>query len=43
MIVPGTGTSKNFDPIGFSERAPEWVPWFREAELKVRCLDDDWD
>lgn len=34
MIVPGFGTSKNFDPIGFSERAPEWVPWFREAELK---------
>mmetsp|Transcript_42524 Transcript_42524/g.62115 ORF Transcript_42524/g.62115 Transcript_42524/m.62115 type:complete len:207 (+) Transcript_42524:101-721(+) len=27
-------TSKNFDPAGFSERAPEWLPWFREAELK---------
>lgn len=31
----GSGnTSKNFDPIGFSERAPEWLNWFREAELK---------
>ena len=29
-----TGTSKNFDPIGFTTRAPEWIPWFREAELK---------
>jgi len=28
------GTSKNFDPAGFAERAPEWLPWFREAELK---------
>jgi light-harvesting complex I chlorophyll a/b binding protein 4 len=27
-------TSKNFDPLGFTERAPEWIPWFREAELK---------
>jgi len=27
-------TSINFDPVGFTERAPEWVPWFREAELK---------
>lgn len=27
-------TSKNFDPCGFAERAPEWLPWFREAELK---------
>jgi len=27
-------TSKNFDPVGFSERAPEWLNWFREAELK---------
>mmetsp|Transcript_200 Transcript_200/g.256 ORF Transcript_200/g.256 Transcript_200/m.256 type:complete len:201 (-) Transcript_200:368-970(-) len=26
--------SKNFDPAGFSERAPEWMNWFREAELK---------
>ena len=25
---------KNFDPLKFSEKAPEWVPWFREAELK---------
>lgn len=24
----------NFDPLKFSEKAPEWVPWFREAELK---------
>jgi len=24
----------NFDPAGFAERAPEWLPWFREAELK---------
>eukprot|EP00980_Cylindrotheca_fusiformis_P027984 scaffold22575_cov141-Cylindrotheca_fusiformis.AAC.15 len=28
------GTSVNFDPFGFAERAPEWLPWFREAELK---------
>lgn len=28
------GTSKNWDPAGFAERAPEWLPWFREAELK---------
>lgn len=27
-------TSVNFDPCGFAERAPEWLPWFREAELK---------
>lgn len=25
---------KNFDPLKFSENSPEWVPWFREAELK---------
>mmetsp|Transcript_19293 Transcript_19293/g.41873 ORF Transcript_19293/g.41873 Transcript_19293/m.41873 type:complete len:209 (+) Transcript_19293:83-709(+) len=30
----GERTSKNFDPVGFSERAPEWLNWFREAELK---------
>jgi hypothetical protein len=30
----GEQTSVNFDPCGFSERAPEWLPWFREAELK---------
>lgn len=30
----GARTSKNFDPVGFSERAPEWINWFREAELK---------
>jgi hypothetical protein len=23
-----------FDPLKFSEKSPEWVPWFREAELK---------
>ena len=34
MLMPGFGSSKNFDPIGFTERAPEWIPWFREAELK---------
>merc|ERR1711935_85732 len=28
------GTSVNFDPFEFAERAPEWLPWFREAELK---------
>ena len=26
--------SKNFDPLGLAEKAPEWVPWFREAEIK---------
>jgi len=25
---------KNFDPLKFSENSPEWVPFFREAELK---------
>lgn len=25
---------KNFDPLKFSEKSPEWVPFFREAELK---------
>jgi len=29
-----SGTSIEFDPCGFAERAPEWLPWFREAELK---------
>jgi hypothetical protein len=29
-----SGSSKNFDPLGFAEGAPEWVPFFREAELK---------
>lgn len=28
------GSSIDFDPAGFTERAPEWIPWFREAELK---------
>lgn len=27
-------SSVNWDPAGFTERAPEWLPWFREAELK---------
>jgi len=34
MPFTTAGTSKNFDPAGFAERAPEWLPWFREAELK---------
>jgi light-harvesting complex I chlorophyll a/b binding protein 1 len=25
---------KKFDPLKFSENSPEWVPFFREAELK---------
>jgi len=29
-----SGTSVNFDPAGFAERSPEWLPWYREAELK---------
>ncbi|CAK0820443.1 unnamed protein product, partial [Prorocentrum cordatum] len=24
----------NFDPLGISERCPQYLPWFREAELK---------
>jgi hypothetical protein len=32
---PGSEKSaKEFDPAGFAERAPEWINWFREAELK---------
>lgn len=27
-------SSKDFDPCGFTERAPDWLPFFREAELK---------
>lgn len=27
-------SSVNWDPLNFAGRAPEWVPWFREAELK---------
>lgn len=34
MPFTSANTSKNFDPAGFAERAPEWLPWFREAELK---------
>lgn len=30
----GSKTSVDFDPVGFAERAPEWLNWFREAELK---------
>jgi len=26
--------SKEFDPVGFTESSPEWINWFREAELK---------
>jgi len=29
-----TTTSINWDPAGFAERSPEWLPWYREAELK---------
>jgi len=25
---------KNFDPLKFSVNSPEWLPWFRESELK---------
>jgi len=25
---------KNFDPLKLSSKSPEWVPFFREAELK---------
>ena len=25
---------KTFDPLKFSEKSPDWVPWFRESELK---------
>eukprot|EP01031_Cornospumella_fuschlensis_P033685 gene33685-40750_t len=25
---------KNFDPLKLSEKSPEWVPFFREAEIK---------
>jgi len=32
-FAPGQ-TSVNFDPAGFAERSPEWLPWYREAELK---------
>lgn len=34
MPFSTAGTSVDFDPAGFAERAPEWLPWFREAELK---------
>ncbi|GFH49529.1 light-harvesting complex I chlorophyll a/b binding protein 4 [Chaetoceros tenuissimus] len=34
MPFAPTKTSKNFDPAGFAERSPEWLPWYREAELK---------
>mmetsp|Transcript_5977 Transcript_5977/g.12305 ORF Transcript_5977/g.12305 Transcript_5977/m.12305 type:complete len:222 (+) Transcript_5977:102-767(+) len=35
--IPFAGISQssvNWDPLDFAGRAPEWVPWFREAELK---------
>jgi len=33
--MPGfAGTSVDFDPAGFTKRSPEWLPWYREAELK---------
>jgi len=32
-FAPGQ-TSVQFDPAGFAERSPEWLPWYREAELK---------
>ncbi len=25
---------KNFDPLKLSEKSPDWVPFFREAEVK---------
>lgn len=34
MPFTSQDSSVNFDPCGFAERAPEWLPWFREAELK---------
>ena len=34
MPFTSANTSVDFDPCGFAERAPEWLPWFREAELK---------
>merc|ERR1719329_133123 len=34
MPFAPSGTSVEFDPCGFAERSPEWLPWFREAELK---------
>jgi len=34
MPFTTASNSVNFDPAGFAERAPEWLPWFREAELK---------
>jgi light-harvesting complex I chlorophyll a/b binding protein 1 len=34
-LVGGEGPEmKNFDPLKIAERSPEWVPFFREAELK---------
>lgn len=29
---------KNFDPLKFAEKSPEWVPWFREGELFSLCF-----
>jgi hypothetical protein len=33
-IVAGKGEGEIFDPWGLSKANPEWMPWFREAELK---------
>jgi light-harvesting complex I chlorophyll a/b binding protein 1 len=34
--LPGAGGPelKNFDPLKLSVKSPEWIPFFREAELK---------
>lgn len=34
MPFTTANSSVNFDPAGFIERSPEWLPWYREAELK---------
>lgn len=34
MPFTTANNSVNFDPAGFAERSPEWLPWYREAELK---------
>ncbi|GMI21119.1 hypothetical protein TeGR_g492 [Tetraparma gracilis] len=36
-MVGGEGPEPNgvnFDPLGLADKSPEWLPWFREAELK---------
>lgn len=34
--LPGAGGPelRNFDPLNLAEKSPDWVPFFREAELK---------